>query len=160
MKKTIIFLIFVCFSATVFAFSGAPAPDKVRNFTLKDLSGNDVSLDSYKGKVVLIVFFATWCPSCQDEMPKLESICERYKASKFEVLAVNIKENANSVRAFADDNKLSFPVLLDSKGGVANTFKVRYIPRIFILSKAGEIVFTSHYLQAEDLEKEVKKAIK
>jgi peroxiredoxin len=130
------------------------------DFSLKDLSGERLSLDSYKGKVVLLVFFQTTCPACQDEMSELESIYQKHRSDEFDVLAVNIRENANVVRLFADENKLSFTVLLDEKGKVAGAYKVRFIPRIFILDRTGDVAFNAHYMAGEDLEKEIKKAIK
>ena len=159
MKKPAILLFILFISAAAFAFSSAPAPEKIKDFTLNDLSGNPVPLDSFNGKVVLLAFFTTWCPSCQDEIPQLEAIYRKYKANNFEVVGVNLRESRNSVKVFANENKLSFTVLLDEKGEVGTIYKVKYIPRIFILDRFGQIKYSSHYMPAADIEKEVKKAL-
>jgi peroxiredoxin len=160
MKKTAIFLIILFLSAAAFALSKVPVPDKASVFTLKDLSGQTVSLNSYMGKVVLLVFFQTWCPVCQDEMPQLESIYKKYRSKDFDVLAIDMRESAEIVRLFASENKLSFKILLDEKGSVSAAYKVRFIPRIFILDRSGAIKFDSYYIQADDLERELKKSLK
>jgi len=160
MKKIILPSIFLVVLIVLSGFSSAPAPEKPLNFTLNDLSGNPVPLDSFKGKVVLLAFFTTWCPSCQDEMPQLEAIYRKYKAKNFEVVGVNLRESRNSVKVFANENKLSFTVLLDEKGEVGTIYKVKYIPRIFILDRNSEVKFTSHYLPAADIEKEINKILK
>jgi peroxiredoxin len=160
MKKIILPSIFLIVLILLSGFSSAPAPEKTQNFTLNDFSGNPVLLDSFKGKVVLLAFFATWCPSCQDEIPQLEAIYRKYKAKNFEVVGVNLRESRNSVKLFANENKLSFTVLLDEKGEVGSLYKVKYIPKIFILDRNGEIKFTSHYLPAAEIEKEINKILK
>lgn len=161
MKKSAIFLIVVLLiSAAAFAFNSAPKTDKAADFSLKDLSGKTVSLNSYKGKVVLLAFFQTTCPSCRHEMPQLESLYKKYKSKNFDVLVVSIREGANIVRPFVRNNKLSFTVLLDEKGDVATAYNIKFIPRIFILDRSGNIEFSSHYVPKEDLEKGIKKAIR
>ncbi|MFH1710100.1 MAG: TlpA disulfide reductase family protein, partial [bacterium] len=117
MKHLPILLLLILFvSAAAFAFSPAPTTDKTAQFSLKDISGKTVSLNSYKGKAVLLAFFQTTCPSCRDEMPQLEAVYQKYRSKNFDVLAVSIRESANVVRIFARENKLSFTVLLDEKG--------------------------------------------
>jgi len=160
MKKVIFPSIFLIALIVLSGFSSAPAPEKFQNFTLNDLSGNPVPLDSFKGKVVLLAFFTTWCPSCQDEIPQLEAIYRKYKTKDLEVVGVNLRESRNSVKVFANENKLSFTVLLDEKGAVGSLYKVKYIPRIFILDKNGEVKFTSHYLPAAEIEKEINKILR
>ena len=160
MKKIILPSIFLVALIVLSGFSSAPAPEKSQNFTLNDLSGNPVPLDSFKGKVVLLAFFTTWCPSCQDEIPQLEAIYRKYKAKNLEVVGVNLRETRNSVKVFANENKLSFKVLLDEKGDVGSLYNVKYIPKIFILDRNGEVKFTSHYLPAAEIEKEINKILK
>jgi thiol-disulfide isomerase/thioredoxin len=159
MKKFILPSIFLIALILLSGFSSAPAPEKIGNFILNDLSGNPVPLDSYNGKVILLVFFATWCPPCQDELPQLEAIYRKYKAKNFEVVGVNLRESRNSVKVFASENKLSFTILLDEKGEVGSLYKVKYIPRIFIRDRNGEVKFTSHYLPAAEIEKEINKIL-
>ena len=160
MKKFILPSIFLIALIVLSGFSSAPAPEKMKNFTLNDLSGNPVPLDSYNGKVVLLVFFATWCPPCQDEIPQLEAIYRKYRSKNFEAVGINLREDRGSVQIFAKKNKISFTILLDQKGDAGALYKVKYIPRIFILDRSGQIKYSSLYLPAEDIEREVKKALK
>ena len=160
MKKTAIFLIILFISAAAFALSKVPAPNKSGDFTLKDLSGQTVPLHSYNGKVVLLVFFQVGCPVCQDEMPQIESIYKKYRSKDFDILAIDLRESAEMVRLFASENKLSYEILLDEKGSAGAAYKVKFIPRIYILDRSGAIKFDSYYVQADDLEREVKKALR
>ena len=159
MKKIILPFIFFIALIVLSGFSSAPAPEKTKNFTLKDLSGNTVSLGSYTGKVVLLVFFATWCPSCQDEAPQIEAIYRKYRSDKFEVFGINLREKKYDVQLFAKENKLTYRILLDEQGKVGALYKVKYIPRLFILDRFGEIKYSSHYMPAADIEKEIIKVL-
>jgi len=158
MKKVSILLVLIFASTLAFAMSQAPA-EKNLDLTLKDLSGRSISLDSYKGHVVLLAFFTTWCPSCQDEMPQLETLYQKYRSREFDVVGVNIKEKSDSVKMFAKDKKLTFTILLDEKGDTAKAYQVKYIPRILILDKEGKIVFKGQYMPMDQIEKELVKII-
>lgn len=158
MKKTTVLLIALFISTAAFAFSSAPKAEKAADFSLKDLSGKQVSLSSYKGKALLLAFFQTTCPACQDELPQLERLYQKYRSKNFDVIAVSIRESADTVRLFVRKNKLSFTVLLDENVEVSRAYKVRFIPSIFILDRSGHITFSSYSVPAADLEKEIKKA--
>jgi peroxiredoxin len=158
--KKILPAIFLIALILLFGFGCAPAPGKTKTLILNDLSGKPVSLDSLKGKVVLLVFFATWCPSCQDEIPQVETIYRKYRSKNFEAVGINLREDRGSVQIFAKKNKISFTILLDQKGDAGALYKVKFIPNIFILNRSGQIKYSSLYLPAEDIEREVKKALK
>jgi peroxiredoxin len=160
MKKTAVFLLALFFSVTAFALSGVPATSKSTDFVLNDLRGKPVSFNSYKGKALLLVFFRTECPACQQELPQLEPLYKKYRSKNFDVLAVSIKEDAYIVRSFARENKLSFTVLLDDDGALAAAYKVRFIPRLFVVDRSGNIKFSSYAVPVEDIEKEIKKILK
>ncbi|MDE2485246.1 MAG: TlpA family protein disulfide reductase, partial [candidate division NC10 bacterium] len=101
---------------------GYLAPD----FTLKTLEGNTVRLSEFRGqKVVLINFWATWCPPCRVEMPAMQQIYSEYKAKGFEILAVNIESDAKqAISDFVKELRLTFPILLDPDMKVTRKFRV------------------------------------
>lgn len=112
------------------------APD----FTLSDLDGNEVSLSDFKGKVVFLNFWATWCPPCRNEMPSMEALYQKLKDKDFELLAVSLdRQGSSAVKPFIRDYGLTFPILLDLDGKVARTYRVRGIPSTFVVDKEGLI---------------------
>jgi len=114
---------------------GEPAPD----FQLSDLDGQSVSLSDFRGKPVLINFWATWCPSCVSEMPYIQEIYEEWSDKGLVVLAINIGESSSKVEEFMQSHNLSFTVLLDIKQNVAQKYNFQYIPTTFFIDKDGII---------------------
>ena len=112
-----------------------PAPD----FTLAALDGTPVSLNDLRGQVVLINFWATWCPPCRAEMPALETVYQEHRAHKFTVIAINVAEPDGLVIPFRDEFKLTFPILLDLDTAVAKKFQVSGLPTSFFIDRAGII---------------------
>jgi peroxiredoxin len=110
------------------------------DFELQDLNGKKVSLSSFKGKVVFLNFWATWCPPCRAEMPSMQRLYTRFKAKGLVVLAVNLQEDAGTVRRFMAANKLSFPVLLDSSGRVGATYGAESIPITYLVGRDGSVL--------------------
>lgn len=115
---------------------GVSPPD----FTLKTLDGKEVSLSDYRGKIVFLNFWATWCPPCRSEMPSMEKLYQKFKDEDFVMLAVSLRENKEKVENFMRDYKLNFPALLDSTGKVGNTYMVRSIPTTYLISRHGDII--------------------
>jgi len=116
-----------------------PAPD----FTLKDLDGKTQRLADYKGKVVLVNFWATWCPPCRREMPSMERLYQKLKDQPFMILAVDQMENFDLAFTFTGQLEPSptFPVLLDEKGQTPKAWKVLGLPTSFVVDKQGRIAF-------------------
>ena len=85
-----------------------------KDFKLKDLNGNEISLSQFKGKKVFLNFWATWCPPCKAEMPDIEKVYNETKDSDLVILAVNINEKKDTVKSFIEKSKYHFTVLLDS----------------------------------------------
>ncbi|MCP4374360.1 MAG: TlpA family protein disulfide reductase [Deltaproteobacteria bacterium] len=113
---------------------GMPAP----NFTLPDINGKMVSLTDYRGKVVFLNIWATWCSPCVEEMPSMEKLYQELKGESFEILAVSIDvSGAKAVLPFMKKHKLSFPALLDTKGAIKNLYQTTGIPESFIIDKNG-----------------------
>ena len=109
-------------------------------FTLKSLSGTSYSLKDFKGKPVLVLFWATWCPSCCEELPVLDkSFTERQGELVTLLLAID-GEKVKRVRGFIEKNKIKLPVLLDEKEKIARSFGVNFIPAAFLIDPEGRIV--------------------
>ena len=115
--------------------SGQPAPP----FTATALTGEPVSLDSLRGKAVVINFWATWCPPCRSEMPDLEQVYTGHKDNDVVVLAVNVQEAPEIINRFVHQYGLSFPVLLDTSGAISQTYGVQSLPTTIFVDKAGQI---------------------
>ncbi len=113
-----------------------PAPD----FTLQTLDGDSVSLSDYRGKLVMLNFWASWCPPCNSEMPDLQRYYEQHKDEDFIILGVNYQDSPDKVQAFVEKYGVTFPILLDSDGRVANLFGVQGLPTSFFVDKAGNVI--------------------
>jgi thiol-disulfide isomerase/thioredoxin len=120
----------------------APAHEvTAEDFTLEALDGSKVSLSSFKGKVVLLSFWATWCGPCKQEMPAMEKLYQKLKAKGFVVLAVDMMEDKATVAAFVKKSGYTFPILLDSTGEVGGgPYSARAIPTNYIVDKGGRLV--------------------
>ena len=111
------------------------------NFDLQDLSGITHSLDGYRGSVVFLNFWATWCGPCRTEMPAMETLHERLAArTDFAMLAINLQETAPQVQQFVNEMDLSFQMLLDSSGQTAANYGARTLPMSYIIDKDGSIL--------------------
>ncbi len=115
------------------------APD----FTLEDMDGKKFSLKQYRGKVVLLNFWATWCPPCRREMPSMQRVYEHFKGRNFVVLALNQEEDVDQVFAYEGglDVSPTFPVLFDKVSKVSHAYGVHGIPTTYLIDKKGYIRF-------------------
>jgi cytochrome c biogenesis protein CcmG, thiol:disulfide interchange protein DsbE len=111
---------------------------QVPKFELADSKGGKVSITDFKGKAVVLNFWATWCAPCKLEMPLFQKLTGS-RVGDVVVLAVNNKESADMVNAYAKENKVTFPLLLDSDGKVAGKFGVYAYPSTFFIDKEGII---------------------
>jgi len=111
------------------------------NFAAKTLDGETVRLINLRGKVVLINIWASWCPPCRAEMPAIERVYQTYKDNGFVVLAINstMQDTVADARAFADGNKLSFPILMDETGKITRLYRVQSLPTSFFVGRDGII---------------------
>lgn len=113
--------------------AGKPAP----NLSLKDLYEKEITLADMKGKVILLRFWSTRCPSCKEEMPRLESIYKDLKAKGFEILAINVEDTKEKAASFAKEFNLTYPILMDEDQKVAGVYKVFGVPTSFFVDKQG-----------------------
>ena len=112
------------------------------NFTLTDLQGKTWTLSELRGKVVLVNFWATWCPPCRKEMPDLEALYNRFKGEGLVVLAIS-DEDAAKVRPFIAERQVTYPILLDPGRKVNDLFQVEGIPKTFVYDREGKLVAQS-----------------
>jgi thiol-disulfide isomerase/thioredoxin len=111
------------------------------NFTFPGLDGKMTSLADYKGKVVFLNIWATWCGPCREEMPSMEKLYKELKGGDFEILAISIDAlGAKVVAPFVKEYKLSFPVLLNPKGTIQILYGTTGVPESFIIDKEGVLV--------------------
>ena len=107
---------------------------------LEDAFGNNVRISDFRGKVVFLNFWATWCAACVVEMPSMEKLHRRFKDRDFVMVAINVQESDAQVKAFFEKLKLSFTTLLDANGEVATGFAVNALPTTYVLDKEGRLI--------------------
>lgn len=122
------------------ALDGQQAPD----FALKSLSGENLRLSEYRGEVVMINFWATWCGPCRQEMPLLDELYDRYERVGFRLLGVNIDDDPRRAMSMAEELGISFPVLFDDRKEVSELYRVDAMPVTVIVDREGIVRYT-HY---------------
>ncbi len=128
---------------------GQPAPD----FELMTLDGKTAVLEDYAGDVILINFWATWCPPCKAEMPAINAFYEANQEKGLTVLGINAQEDRGTVSKFIATSGFTFPILLDSAGNVARQFQVNSYPTTIIVDRTGTIqTIHNGLITAEQLE--------
>jgi len=109
-------------------------------FSTEDAAGNRVDFASFRGKLVLLNFWATWCPPCRLEMPSMERLYGEFRDKGLEVVAVNFMESGQQVRAFAEEQKLTYPMLLDKEAEIAGRYGVMRLPVSVLIGREGEVI--------------------
>ncbi len=130
------------FAEALSRLEGDDAKRQNADFTLLDLQGKPWHLRDLKGKVVLVNFWATWCPPCRKEMPDLQALYDKYKDQGFLVLSIS-DEETGKVSPFIAERKISYPVLLDPGRKVNDAFVVEGIPKSFVYDREGKLVAQS-----------------
>lgn len=126
-----------CGGETVQLAQGEPPPP----FALTTLAGGSVALPSdLQGQVVVVRFWADWCPFCEGEMRSIEPVYQRYKDQGLRLLAVNVRQDAATAAAFVKPLGISYEVLLDGDGAVARAYGVSGLPTTFFLDRQGRLV--------------------
>ena len=125
-----------CGEPVVIPTVGQPVPE----VTLPDLEGKTVSLADFRGEVVLLNFWATWCPPCVDEMPSLQKLQKALGEKGLNILAISVDENREDIERFRDEFQLDLPILLDSGAKVAHSFATFKFPETYIVGRDGTLV--------------------
>src|SRR5262249_31666451 len=118
--------------------------DKAPDFTLKSLQGANLRLDEYRGKVVLINFWASWCGPCRQEMPLLDRIHQRYADAGFAVLGVNVEGTVAPAKETAEHTHVTFPVLIDENQKVSGLYNLESMPSTVVVDRDGVIRYVHH----------------
>ena len=137
-RKLLAGLALSLFAATSLASSGLtgrPAPD----FALKSSTGENLRLSEYRGDVVMINFWATWCGPCRQEMPLLDDLYQRYQRVGFNLLGVNIDDDSNRAMAMIRELGVDFPVLFDNRKEVSKMYDVDAMPVTVIVDREGNV---------------------
>ena len=125
-----------CGTETPQLVNGAPPP----GFTLPRLEGGNSRFpEDYRGQVVMIRFWADWCPFCKGEMTALEPVYQRLRDQGFQILAVNVRQDAQTANAFVRRLGISYQTLLDSSGEVARAYGVQGLPTTFFVGRDGTL---------------------
>lgn len=143
LKNSLIGLFFSVFAASSLASSGMegqPAPD----FALKSSSGENMRLSEYRGDVVMINFWATWCGPCRQEMPLLDELYTRYQRVGFNLLGVNIDDDSRRAMKMIDELGVNFPVLFDARKEVSKLYEVEAMPVTVLVDREGNVRHVHH----------------
>ena len=146
-----LFLLVLCALLCVACNKETSAPaDKslAADFTLRDLDGKLHKLSDYRGKVVFLNFWATWCPPCRAEIPSMERLNEVLSSKDFVMIAVNVDENIKDLEAFVKETPHNFIVLSDADAKIQNLYQVFKFPETFVIDRQGRIV--EHIVGARD----------
>ncbi len=109
-------------------------------FITEDAAGTRVVSTSFRGRLVVLNFWATWCPPCRLEMPAMERLYQEFRGKGLEVVAVNFMESPELVRAFAEEQKLTYPMLLDGRAEIAERYGVIRLPETVLIGRKGEVI--------------------
>ena len=118
----------------------AAAPD----FTLASNSGKNLRLSEFRGEVVMINFWASWCGPCRQEMPMLEELYTRYQPLGFTILGVNVEEDSSKAKALLEEIPVNFPVLFDNQSKVSKLYDVVAMPSTVLVDRDGNVRYLHH----------------
>jgi peroxiredoxin len=116
-----------------------PKPKQASDFTVSLLGGETIKLKAQRGKPVLVNFWATWCAPCREEMPAMERLYLKHRERGFVLLAVSVDSDASLVKPFLEKLKITFPVTVDARMDLANTYGVRALPASFLIDRNGYV---------------------
>ncbi len=121
--------------------SELPDRPSAPEFTLTDVDGVVHRLSGYRGKVVIVNFWATWCPPCREEMPSMQRAWEQVRDEGILMVAVDVGENGQQVSAFREQTPVDFPLLLDEDSSVTTAWPVRGLPTTYVVDTRGRLAY-------------------
>lgn len=152
--SAVLSFLFLIASANAGTISG-----KAADFTLKSNTGKNLRLSDFRGQVVMINFWASWCGPCRQEMPILDQLHKRYGKLGFTLLGVNVEQDSSKANAYLKDIPVSFPILYDTANQTSKLYNVSAMPTTVIVDRNGNMRFIHHGYKP-GYEKDYKKQIK
>jgi peroxiredoxin len=159
MKHIVFFLLVLATPLSYSAVDSGPAT----NFTLKSSTGENIRLSEYRGQVVLLNFWASWCGPCRQEMPKLDDLHQKYESLGFTVFGVNVEQDRKMADKILKDIPVTFPVLFDDENGVSDQYDVDAMPLTLLIDRDGEIRYMHRGYQPgyeDEYDKQIRALIK
>lgn len=129
----------VLLSVALYGTAGAEVEGPAPDFALKSESGANLRLSEFRGEVVMINFWASWCGPCRQEMPLLDELYSQYKPLGFTILGVNVEEDSSKAKEVLEDIPVSFPVLFDTDSKVSKLYNVVAMPSTVLVDRDGNM---------------------
>ena len=157
LKTTVLLVLFILGTAIA---ARAQASNDPPDFSAKDISGRTVKLSELKGKVVLLDFWATWCPPCRVEIPHLLELNRKFKDREFVLISVSLDRDLQAARQFVKDKEMDWVHIIDIEAGrtIATLYQVEYIPSTFVIGRKGKI--EARQLRGDELKDKIAALLK
>ncbi len=156
MRKIFSITLIVFAIATFLIFAGCKSSSN--DFTLTDLGGNELSLSDFYGEILVLNFWATWCPPCREEIPDFVAVCNKYKNKDVQFIGIS-NEDISTLRNFVEDYNISYPILVDD-ANVMEKWGIRAIPTTFVFDRDGQVIFKNvGMMTGEQLENIIEDAL-
>ena len=137
-----------------FTVSAISVGETVPSFKARTIDGSkSLALDDYRGKVVLIDFWASWCPPCLKSLPKYNDLRREIGTTDFEIVAINVDENTDDARKFLQKHPVSYPIAKDPKGILPGVFGVKAMPTSYLIDRNGVVQYVHAAFKEGDIEK-------
>lgn len=137
MKRNFLITLMVFIIISFFIFTGCKS--SYGDFTLMDLDGNEISLSDFNRKVLILNFWATWCPPCREEIPDFVEVYNEYESKDVQFIGVS-NEDISTLKSFVEDYDVSYPILIDD-ANIMGKWGISAIPTTFVFDKNGQIIF-------------------
>ncbi|MBU4314487.1 MAG: TlpA family protein disulfide reductase [Actinobacteria bacterium] len=137
MKRNFLITLMVFIIISFFIFTGCKS--SYGDFTLMDLDGNEISLSDFNRKVLILNFWATWCPPCREEIPDFVEVYNEYESKDVQFIGVS-NEDISTLKSFVEDYDISYPILIDD-ANIMGKWGISAIPTTFVFDKNGQIIF-------------------
>lgn len=124
---------------SLFGFRTACSNEYAPYFNMPDLKGKMVSLENFKGKVVLLHFWATWCRSCREDLPEIEALYRKYRSDGFEIVSVCVDKSEDRFKRYIQNIPVSFTLIIDKNGDIADAYRFSGLPAWFLIDREGAI---------------------